>query len=180
LEQLLSEKPLWVSGEQFDPDELKNPRWLTLESAKELERIWKTKNKSPKTWVKIRTEGITEEVRPSDKYSEGAVRTVLVNAYERNPAAREKCIAHYGWTCAVCRFRMTDLYGKDGKEVIHVHHLRELSRLGKRYEVDPITDLRPVCPNCHAILHTRSPAMSIQQLRKLLAARKPIPWPGGR
>jgi hypothetical protein len=30
---------------------------------------------------------------------------------------------------------------------LHVHHLRELAALGKEYEVDPITDLRPVCPN---------------------------------
>ena len=62
--------------------------------------------------------------------------------------------------------------------VIHVHHLRELASLGEEYEVDPIKDLRPVCPNCHAILHTSSPAMTITQLRKILSGRKTIRWPG--
>ena len=61
---------------------------------------------------------------------------------------------------------MADLYGTLGEGVIHVHHLRELASLGEEYEVDPIKDLRPVCPNCHAILHTSSPAMTITQLQK--------------
>jgi 5-methylcytosine-specific restriction protein A len=65
-----------------------------------------------------------------------------------------------------------------GEGVIHVHHLRELATLGKEYEVDPINDLRPVCPNCHAILHTSTPAMTINQLRKVLAERTPVLWPG--
>ena len=72
---------------------------------------------------------------------------------------------------------MTDLYGTLGEGVIHVHHLRELASLGEEYEVDPIKDLCPVCPNCHAILHTSSPAMTITQLREVLSGRKPF---GGR
>jgi hypothetical protein len=39
--------------------------------------------------------------------------------------------------------------------VIHVHHLRPQSSIGKRYRVNPIADLRPVCPNCHMVLHLR-------------------------
>jgi 5-methylcytosine-specific restriction protein A len=72
---------------------------------------------------------------------------------------------------------MAELYGKLGDGVIHVHHLRELASLGEEYEVDPIKDLRPVCPNCHAILHNSSPAMTIEKLRKALAGRKPVRWP---
>jgi hypothetical protein len=120
---------------------------------------------------------IPEEVESTGKYLEGAVKTITVNAYERNREARAKCIKHHGWACGVCGYDMAELYGTAGEGVIHVHHLRELSSLGKEYEVDPIKDLWPVCPNCHAILHTASPAMTIPQLRKLLSSRKPIQWP---
>lgn len=121
---------------------------------------------------------IPEEVESPEQYYEGAVKSITVNAYERSREARSKCIEHHGWNCGVCGYAMADLYGTLGEEVIHVHHLRELASLGEEYEVDPINDLRPVCPNCHAILHTSSPAMSITQLRNVLSGRKPIRWPG--
>lgn len=120
---------------------------------------------------------IPEEVDSPEQYFEGAVKTITVNAYERSREARSKCIQHHGWKCGVCGYAMADLYGTLGERVIHVHHLRELANLGEQYEVDPIKDLRPVCPNCHAILHTSSPAMSITQLRKVLSKCKPIRWP---
>ncbi len=49
------------------------------------------------------------------------------------------------------RLQHAELYGELGEGVIHVHHLKELRSLGEEYQVDPIEDLRPVCPNCHAI-----------------------------
>ena len=71
--------------------------------------------------------------------------------------ARKKCIEHYGAKCAVsnCGFDFEKLYGDIGKGFIHVHHLTQLSDIGQGYEVDPIKDLRPVCPNCHAMLHQK-------------------------
>ncbi len=120
---------------------------------------------------------IPEEVDSTETYLEGAAKTITVNAYERNRGARSKCIEHHGWTCGVCGYDMSELYGTLGEGVIHVHHLRELAALGKEYEVDPIKDLRPVCPNCHAILHTSSPALNIKQLQKVLSRRNPIQWP---
>lgn len=120
---------------------------------------------------------IPEEVDSPEKYVEGAAKTITVNAYERSRAARAKCIEHHGWTCGVCGYDMAGLYGAVGEGVIHVHHLRELAALGEEYEVDPINDLRPVCPNCHAILHTSTPALTIKQLRKILLGRKSVNWP---
>jgi len=120
---------------------------------------------------------IPEEVPDSHKYTEGAVRTILVNAYERSRDARTACIEYHGVNCAACGLTMADLYGQVGEGVIHVHHLRELAKVGAQYKVDPIKDLRPVCPNCHAILHSCSPVMTIEQLQKILSGRKPIQWP---
>ena len=55
-------------------------------------------------------------------------------------------------------------YGEVAEGLIHVHHLRSLSEVGEEYIVDPIADLRPVCPNCHAVLHTRTPPFSIEEV----------------
>src|SRR5699024_2027348 len=107
-----------------------------------------------------------EEVADGENYKEGSVKKITVNAYERNPVARKKCIDHYGCQCSICNFDFEQTYGEIGKEFIHVHHLVELSTIKGEYEVDPIEDLRPVCPNCHAMLHRRKPAYSIQEIKE--------------
>lgn len=99
---------------------------------------------------------------------EGAVTKVFVNRYERNPAARQKCIEHYGRKCFVCSFEFVTVYGAVAKNVIHVHHLKAVSEIAEEYEVDPIADLRPVCPNCHSVLHLRLPPYSIEEVQEFL------------
>jgi hypothetical protein len=101
-------------------------------------------------------------------FPEGALTRVTVNKYERDPAARKKCLVTYGHQCSVCDLDFSDRYGDIGKDFIHVHHLKELSTVGPAYEVDPIEDLRPVCPNCHAMLHKRRPAFTPDELRRIL------------
>lgn len=108
-----------------------------------------------------------EEIDDSTKYFEGATKQVLVNAYERNPKARSKCIEHYGDSCSVCNFNFADKFGKMGEGFIHVHHLKPLSQIDGKYQLDPIRDLVPVCPNCHAMLHKKSPPFTINELRKI-------------
>jgi len=98
---------------------------------------------------------------------EGAKKQILVNAYERNSKARQECIDHYGAKCLICDFDFKKQYGEIGKGFIHVHHILDISTIGKEYKVDPIRDLRPVCPNCHAMLHKRKPAYSIEDIKKL-------------
>lgn len=103
-----------------------------------------------------------------EEYYEGAVKEVIVNAYERNPKARAACIAHYGCVCQVCKFDFEKRYGDIGQGFIHVHHLIEISSIGKEYIVDPVMHLRPLCPNCHAMIHRKKPAMSLDELKDLL------------
>lgn len=109
-----------------------------------------------------------EEVSEPDKYIEGATKTIAVNYYERNQKARKKCIEYYGSKCVVCDFDFEKTYGEIGKAFIHVHHVVPLSELGVAYVVNPVSDLRPVCANCHAMIHRVSPALSIEQLRQAL------------
>jgi 5-methylcytosine-specific restriction protein A len=55
-----------------------------------------------------------------------------------------------------------------GQGFIHVHHLTDIATIGGEYAVDPHNDLRPVCPNCHAMLHTQRPALEIDVVRLML------------
>lgn len=103
-----------------------------------------------------------------EELMEGSVRRVTVNAYERNPEARRICIEHYGAICRICGFYFEKTYGEIGKGFIHVHHLKEISEIGKAYQIDPINDLLPVCPNCHAIIHKRTPPYTIEEVKKFL------------
>jgi hypothetical protein len=111
---------------------------------------------------------LPEEVLSAQKYSEGATKQISVNVYERNPEARRKCLEHYGTSCYVCGFKFDRVYGKIGNGFIHVHHLKSISEIGQEYEVDPIKDLRPVCPNCHAMLHRKKPAFTIEELKDII------------
>ncbi|MFT6908121.1 MAG: 5-methylcytosine-specific restriction protein A [Oleiphilaceae bacterium] len=102
------------------------------------------------------------------EFTEGAVKQVTINAYERDPKARTACIEVYGAICQVCNFNFEAIYGAIGRGFIHVHHKIDLATIGKSYQVDPINDLIPVCPNCHAMLHTEAPAISIQKLKQII------------
>ena len=103
---------------------------------------------------------------------EGAVKSVKVNKYERNPSARKKCIAHHGAVCAVCRIDFGAQYGGVASGYIHVHHVVPLSSIKKTYLLDPIKDLVPVCPNCHAVIHhgVKTPR-TVQQVRSLMGLK---------
>jgi 5-methylcytosine-specific restriction protein A len=112
-----------------------------------------------------------EEVGPSAEYVEGATRRVLVNTYERDPEAREACLAHHGYACTCCGVILSDVYGNIADEFIHVHHVVPLGEIGKSYKVNPIKDLVPVCPNCHTIIHRHKKALSINDVKNLIAKR---------
>lgn len=114
--------------------------------------------------------GFPDEVPTPNSYVEGATRQVWVNRYERSRTARDACVAHYGCSCAICGKSLEDRYGPVGAGLIHVHHLVPLADMGEAYQLDPIQDLRPVCPNCHAILHARNPPFGIEELKGILAA----------
>lgn len=108
------------------------------------------------------------EIMPGQKYKEGSTKKILVNAYERDSRARAVCIRIHGTTCVICQFNFEQAYGEHGKGFIHVHHLKPLAEIKEEYELDPIQDLRPVCPNCHAMIHRRGKLYSIEEIATLI------------
>lgn len=145
----------------FDEDWKK----VKIPSSQKLEDAY---NASPDT-------ALPEEVDRSEKYIEGAVKQISVNAYERNGEARDECKEHYKKIdgcikCFVCSFDFEKFYGNIGKDYIHIHHKEPLSNIRGGYKVDPINDLVPVCPNCHAMIHRnrKKPALTVEELKKII------------
>jgi len=109
-----------------------------------------------------------EELFPEIEYMEGSARSVLVNAYERSRRARQVCIRHYGMSCVVCGFNFEATYGAAVAGYIQVHHIVPMSQVRQKYRLDPLKDLRPVCPNCHVVIHRREPPFTIEAVRQML------------
>lgn len=104
-------------------------------------------------------------------FKEGTPFEKEVLLYKRSLEARNKCILQNGCICCVCKFDFEKIYGSIGKGFIHIHHLKQLAKIDKEYVVDPKTDLVPVCPNCHSMLHKEIPPLTIEQLKSLLKSK---------
>ncbi|MFW2177521.1 MULTISPECIES: DUF3427 domain-containing protein [unclassified Moraxella] len=109
-----------------------------------------------------------KQTRPIQTLSEGKTKYIITKQFERNPQARKACVKHYGYKCVVCGFDFEKAYGEIGKEFIHVHHINPLATIKDEYIIDPIQDLRPVCPNCHAMIHRSNETLSIENLQNIL------------
>jgi 5-methylcytosine-specific restriction protein A len=124
-------------------------------------------------WAAPPLELMPGEMPEKTRLSEGSIYRVAVTAYERNPEARRVCLSHYGTSCAVCGFDFKATYGPMAEGFIHVHHIRMLSEIRHEYTVDPVRDLKPVCPNCHSVIHLKSPPYTVDELKAVVITRRP-------
>ena len=108
-----------------------------------------------------------------DSLYEGALVKVKANKYERNQKARKECVKKKGYRCMVCGQDFETTYGEIGKGFIHVHHVTPISTIGKQYKLNVDTDLVPVCPNCHYMLHRKDPPYTIEELKEIMAKTAP-------
>ncbi len=111
--------------------------------------------------------GVVHE--PEVTYHEGGSFFSYRRGYERNPEARRQCLAHHGFACAACGLVLEKRYGTAARELIHVHHLFPLSDTEGPHAVSPISDLVPLCPNCHAVAHRKVPPFTIEEMKVMLS-----------
>ena len=99
---------------------------------------------------------------------EGAILVSLVQRRERHPRNRLLCLRLHGERCVCCNLTPGRVYGNAGG-IIEVHHLEPLSNLSEPRPYNPVTDLVPLCPNCHRAVHSRRPIpLSVDELRDLM------------
>ncbi|WP_286255953.1 HNH endonuclease [Marinobacter shengliensis] len=101
-------------------------------------------------------------------YPEGVMTTVQANRFERDRRNRAAAIAIHGTSCLACGVELSRVYGGVAEGFIEIHHTTPVSELGAAYVINPAKDLVPLCPNCHAIAHRRSPPFSVQEIRRLI------------
>lgn len=112
----------------------------------------------------------TEIIEPQPKereMTEGAIKEMAMERAYRNLQARKVCIDKYQAQCQVCGIDFTEEYGPElGKGFIEVHHLVPISTRKENHIVNPLTDLVPLCPNCHAMIHRcKEGIMTLETLR---------------
>jgi 5-methylcytosine-specific restriction enzyme A len=104
---------------------------------------------------------------------EGDERMVRHKRYERSSRNRAAAIAIHGYDCRGCDVNLGRLYGELGRDFIEVHHLKPLSDFDTPLIVDPRTDLVPLCPTCHGVVHRRRPPYTLAELRTALGRSLP-------
>ncbi|TQR82628.1 HNH endonuclease [Mycobacterium hodleri] len=108
-----------------------------------------------------------------DEAPEGRLLERKHFARERDRALRDKKIRKHLQTnqtlaCATCGFDFTAAYGSHGAGYIECHHVVPLHSSG---EVKTrLSDLILICANCHRMIHRRSPWLTPDQLKALVAA----------
>lgn len=132
--------------------------------------------------VTDRREGKTERriaIEDDESASpEGKERFRLHRSKERDAAlskkAKEIRLRQTGaLRCEVCEFSFLDVYGELGEGFIEAHHTVPISELDGERKTK-ISELALVCSNCHRMLHRKKPALSVGQLRKLVAKQSEI------
>ena len=68
--------------------------------------------------------------------------------------------------CDVCEFDFETVYGPLGSGFIEAHHRIPVSQLLDG-QTTKITDLVPLCANCHRMIH-REPSLTVENLRALI------------
>jgi|GEM_PF-1144219 len=98
---------------------------------------------------------VAEETVPDEYMAQVEGKAVRVEYLRRVRSAinRQKAIEFHGTACAVCGFDFEKTYGDLGRGFIEVHHLNPLGESEEEGEVNPATDLVPLCANCHRMVH---------------------------
>lgn len=97
---------------------------------------------------------------------EGENESFTGNKFERSLSNRSTCLAFHGYRCKSCGINMTDIYGDAAQNFIHVHHLHPLA--DGSIIPDPVRDMVPLCPNCHAVAHLKSPPYTIEEIIEMI------------
>lgn len=87
-------------------------------------------------------------------------RRVEGDQTERTLKALERCLNKYGWICACCDMNFASSYEGAPLTLVHVHSLKPRRGSSQGAVV-------PVCPNCHAVIHSRKSPLEIKEVRKM-------------
>jgi Rad3-related DNA helicase len=92
----------------------------------------------------------------SKTYLEGKRSEISLSKAERDPSIRKHALKFYGERCMSC------CLNPRSSNVLDVHHLFPISEGERKTN---IKDLAILCANCHRLIHTTNPPMSLDLLK---------------
>ncbi len=104
---------------------------------------------------------------------EGDLLTSLHKRRERSRSLVEKkkalALAEHGKiVCEACGFDFEAVYGVRGQGFIEAHHTRPVHTLRPKSKTK-LVDLALLCANCHRMVHSKRPWLTLAELRQLLS-----------
>ena len=113
---------------------------------------------------------------------EGSVKAVSAKRKQRSKKLREAAIAKYteadgSIKCAVCGFDFRKTYGELGEGYIAIHHEVPVFQMPSEgttaFINEAIKHVKPVCLNCHSMIHrNKNKMLSIQELKDIIEMNK--------
>ncbi|MCB0539633.1 MAG: HNH endonuclease [Chitinophagales bacterium] len=102
-------------------------------------------------------------------FDEGFKKVIAKEITVRNRKVVSDAKMQHGVICTVCGFNFAKKYGTHGFGFIEMHHLNPLKDGQRKTTTD---DLRPVCANCHRMLHKGDRLLSIVELKQIIKNQK--------
>lgn len=108
----------------------------------------------------------------SEDASEGRVLTRLHRYRERNRKLvnrkkQQRLNENRKLVCEACDFDFEATYGRRGDGFIEAHHTKPVSELGDGHRTR-LEELVLLCANCHRMVHSRRPWLSLMELKELI------------
>ena len=130
-------------------------------TSKEIEQVKEDKTIDESTSIQTAKKIEENVVEPTVKQEESDL--------DYKARIKKECIEYYGAICDLCGFDFGYTYGEKYEDCIEVHNIH-----GHAEEIiestHPIQDLIPVCCNCHRIIHSQNPPISVEKMRKMVKA----------
>ena len=104
---------------------------------------------------------------------EGNILTRMHVYRERDRTFARKVREHYRrlgngkLICEVCGLDPTSIYGQSGDRSIEGHHTVPIKELQPDSETT-VDEMAMVCANCHRVIHSKKPCLSIDEVRQLI------------
>ncbi len=108
-----------------------------------------------------------------EEYREGKDKLRIHLLKERNSSLVKKAMEIWKeqqnehFCCEVCSFSFENKYGQIGEGYIEAHHKIPISNLTSETKIK-VSDLTPVCSNCHRMLHRKRPWLTVEQLQDIV------------
>ncbi len=117
----------------------------------------------------------------TDEVKEGKAVVKQTKVKERSKKLREAALQYYTKdgriACHVCGFDFYSFYGALGEGYIQMHHEKPIYQYSdegfSQYVKQAIKDMKPVCANCHCMVHrNRNNALTLEELKKIIEDAK--------